>query len=504
MVTEFDRSSEALIVAGIREARPDDGIVGEEGTDRPGTTGVDWLIDPIDGTTNFLYAPARLLGVDRGTRRRRPPRRAWCTCPTFGETFTAMRGGGAWCNGEPIHCTDQGRRRHRPRGHRLLLRRRRAGPPGRRAARGHRAGARHPPVRVGRRRPVLRGRRPGRRLLRAGPAGVGPGGRRTDRPRGRRAVRATSAAARAGRRGPRGRARTCTTSCPPSCWPARAALSAPLRAASRVASAPSARRPCTRVAWPGEGDGLGPRRQVLQGGGDLVVRDRPAGTGGAAPSAPRRRTRPGGPARPSSRSIIGFDAGLVSTSRASSAVGPVGRLSFQKWRHSGARRTDGCSAAIVSTTRCTGAAGEPHHEGHQVTGVVGDVLAHHHVGRRYQAGHARPETLDLGVGDAALVAGGGEAFEHGGRVVDAHHAPGRRDEGERRRPAPAPHVEHGAPLGHGLEGQPARRRVVARPSGATKRSGTNPQGASGAWNRMSSGIVHPSSISAHRRARRLS
>ena len=49
MVTEFDKASEALIVGGILRARPDDAIVGEEGTDTPGTSGVDWLIDPIDG-----------------------------------------------------------------------------------------------------------------------------------------------------------------------------------------------------------------------------------------------------------------------------------------------------------------------------------------------------------------------------------------------------------------------------------------------------------------------
>ena len=55
MVTEFDRASEALIVRGIHAARPHDAIVGEEGTDAPGTSGVHWLIDPIDGTTNFLY-----------------------------------------------------------------------------------------------------------------------------------------------------------------------------------------------------------------------------------------------------------------------------------------------------------------------------------------------------------------------------------------------------------------------------------------------------------------
>src|SRR6185436_6719110 len=55
MVTEFDRAAETLNVSELRRLRPDDAIVGEEGTDRPGTSGIAWLIDPIDGTTNFLY-----------------------------------------------------------------------------------------------------------------------------------------------------------------------------------------------------------------------------------------------------------------------------------------------------------------------------------------------------------------------------------------------------------------------------------------------------------------
>ncbi len=55
MVTDADRATEALIVEHLLEARPDDGIVGEEGGERTGTSGVRWVIDPIDGTTNFVY-----------------------------------------------------------------------------------------------------------------------------------------------------------------------------------------------------------------------------------------------------------------------------------------------------------------------------------------------------------------------------------------------------------------------------------------------------------------
>ncbi|MEY2470493.1 MAG: monophosphatase, partial [Actinomycetota bacterium] len=55
MVTEVDKASEARIVAALREARPDDGVLGEEGTGVVGTSGLQWVIDPIDGTTNFVY-----------------------------------------------------------------------------------------------------------------------------------------------------------------------------------------------------------------------------------------------------------------------------------------------------------------------------------------------------------------------------------------------------------------------------------------------------------------
>lgn len=55
IVTEADRAAERLIRARLAEARPDDAFLGEEGEDVPGTSGVRWVIDPIDGTVNFLY-----------------------------------------------------------------------------------------------------------------------------------------------------------------------------------------------------------------------------------------------------------------------------------------------------------------------------------------------------------------------------------------------------------------------------------------------------------------
>nr|WP_258562481.1 inositol monophosphatase family protein [Nocardioides sp. MAH-18] len=55
VVTEADRASEALIRAHLSAARPGDGFLGEEGDDVPSSTGVRWIVDPIDGTVNFLY-----------------------------------------------------------------------------------------------------------------------------------------------------------------------------------------------------------------------------------------------------------------------------------------------------------------------------------------------------------------------------------------------------------------------------------------------------------------
>jgi myo-inositol-1(or 4)-monophosphatase len=55
VVTEADRAVEELIRARLTAQRPDDAILGEEGDDRPGTSGVRWVVDPIDGTVNYLY-----------------------------------------------------------------------------------------------------------------------------------------------------------------------------------------------------------------------------------------------------------------------------------------------------------------------------------------------------------------------------------------------------------------------------------------------------------------
>jgi myo-inositol-1(or 4)-monophosphatase len=72
LVTAVDLEAEQQLVSVIRRARPDDAILGEEGADVPGITGVRWVIDPLDGTTNFVYdypAHAVALGVEIDGRR---------------------------------------------------------------------------------------------------------------------------------------------------------------------------------------------------------------------------------------------------------------------------------------------------------------------------------------------------------------------------------------------------------------------------------------------------
>jgi myo-inositol-1(or 4)-monophosphatase len=111
MVTEFDRASEQLIVQRLSRIRPDDAIVGEEGTDTDGHSGVRWLIDPIDGTTNFLYGLPG-YNVSIAARTEEGTQVGAVYIPATDELFTAMRGRGARLNGEPIRCSGNDSLRH--------------------------------------------------------------------------------------------------------------------------------------------------------------------------------------------------------------------------------------------------------------------------------------------------------------------------------------------------------------------------------------------------------
>jgi fructose-1,6-bisphosphatase/inositol monophosphatase family enzyme len=101
MVTEMDRAAERHIVQRLRAARPGDGFLGEEGARETGDTGVRWLVDPLDGTTNYLYGvPA--FGVSIAAEVDGAVQVACVHDPSHAETFTAVRGDGAYCRGQRL------------------------------------------------------------------------------------------------------------------------------------------------------------------------------------------------------------------------------------------------------------------------------------------------------------------------------------------------------------------------------------------------------------------
>lgn len=101
MVTLYDAASEELIVNGLRAARPRDGLVGEEGTESGSSSGITWHIDPIDGTSNFLF-DLPTWSVSIGAVDAAGPLAGAVYVPVLEEMFVAARGSGATLNGLPI------------------------------------------------------------------------------------------------------------------------------------------------------------------------------------------------------------------------------------------------------------------------------------------------------------------------------------------------------------------------------------------------------------------
>jgi histidinol phosphatase-like enzyme (inositol monophosphatase family) len=101
-VTLADRAAEGLIVAGLEEAFPGDGLLGEEGGAREGMSGRRWIIDPIDGTRDFVRG-SRTWAVMLALEAAGDVVLGVCHLPALGDTYWAVRGGGAFENGEPIH-----------------------------------------------------------------------------------------------------------------------------------------------------------------------------------------------------------------------------------------------------------------------------------------------------------------------------------------------------------------------------------------------------------------
>lgn len=103
VVTEMDTAAERLLVEQLLGARPDDGVLGEEGASGAGSSGVRWVLDPIDGTVNYLYnLPAWSVSVAAEIQGRSVV--GVVHAPALGVTWSTVRGGGASCNGAPVRC----------------------------------------------------------------------------------------------------------------------------------------------------------------------------------------------------------------------------------------------------------------------------------------------------------------------------------------------------------------------------------------------------------------
>jgi len=103
-VTAADRECERLISSALEEAFPEDGLLGEEGASKESRSGRRWIIDPIDGTRDFLRgnrAWAVLIGLEEAGE----VVAGIAYLPAMNEMFSAARGCGAYCNDRPIHAS---------------------------------------------------------------------------------------------------------------------------------------------------------------------------------------------------------------------------------------------------------------------------------------------------------------------------------------------------------------------------------------------------------------
>lgn len=112
LVTETDEAVEAFLVRELRGLLPTAGILAEEsGASGPKTDDLRWIIDPVDGTTNFVHRLPH-VGVSVALWHRDQPLLGVVHAPMLGECYWALRGGGAFCNGSPLrvstaHCLEE-------------------------------------------------------------------------------------------------------------------------------------------------------------------------------------------------------------------------------------------------------------------------------------------------------------------------------------------------------------------------------------------------------------
>ena len=105
IATQMDKKAEKFIVESLLAARPDDGIIGEEGSAVESKSGITWVIDPLDGTVNYFYG---LPGwnVSIAAKDKDGSIVGVVTAPTINSTWWATRGGGAFYNGHQIRCNE--------------------------------------------------------------------------------------------------------------------------------------------------------------------------------------------------------------------------------------------------------------------------------------------------------------------------------------------------------------------------------------------------------------
>lgn len=102
LITQADRASERCIVSALREAFPAHAVVAEEGSRFGSRSGLTWLIDPLDGTTNFAHG-FPVFAVSMALRDDRQVLVGIVYDPMRDECFAAAKSHGATLNGEPIH-----------------------------------------------------------------------------------------------------------------------------------------------------------------------------------------------------------------------------------------------------------------------------------------------------------------------------------------------------------------------------------------------------------------
>lgn len=101
VVTASDEAAERLIVDRLAATRPDDGVLGEEGAGTTGRSGIRWIIDPIDGTTNYIYGiPSYSVSIAAEIDGELVVGVVYE--PVFERCYAARRGGEATKNGQPI------------------------------------------------------------------------------------------------------------------------------------------------------------------------------------------------------------------------------------------------------------------------------------------------------------------------------------------------------------------------------------------------------------------